>query len=105
MRFKDRVEVWQKTSVSDGFGGNTVGETQLGSSWAKVNNIPREKYVDYGLNTENQAIELHLRSRIDIDYFAQDIFFKHNGKSWFPSLIEDYYLDGELIRIVADGER
>lgn len=105
MRFKDKVQVWQKTAVSDSFGGNTVGETQLGSSWATVNSISRDKYVDYGLNTASQAIELYLRSRSDIDYFAQDVFFKYKGKSWFPVSIDDNDLDGELIRIVADGNR
>lgn len=105
MRFKDRVGVWQKTAVSDNYGGNTVSETQLGSSWAKVRSVPREKYSDYGLNVESQAIELFLRSRNDIDYFGQDIFFKYNGKSWYPLLVEDYAFNDELIRVVANGER
>jgi head-tail adaptor len=105
VRFKDRVGVWQKTASSDGFGGNTVSETQLGSSWAKVNSISRDKYQDYGLNTASQAIELYLRHRSDIDYFAQDVFFKYKGKSWFPISIEDNGLESELIRILADGER
>lgn len=105
MRFKSRVQVWQHTADPDSSGGNTVDETQLGSSWAEVKDVPRDKYQDYGLNTASQAIELYLRSRNDIDYFDQDIFFKYKGKSWYPSIVEDKGLDGELIRIVADGER
>lgn len=105
MRFKDRVEVWQKTAVSDGYGGNTVSEIKLGDSWADARSVPREKYSDYGLNVGSQAIELLLRTRNDIDYFGQDIFFKYKGKSWFPSLVEDYAFKDEVIRIVANGER
>lgn len=105
MKFNDRVGVWRHTATFDGSDGNTVSETQLGSSWAKVRSVPREKYMDYGLNVESQAIEMFVRSRSDIDYFSQDIFFKYNGKSWYPSLIEDYAFKDELIRIVANGER
>lgn len=105
MRFKEQVQVWQKTASSDSFGGNTVSETQLGTSWAKVRSVPRDKYQDYGLNTESQAIELYLRGRDDIDYFSQDVFFKYNGKNWFPSLVENFGFKDELIRVFADGER
>lgn len=105
MRFKDSIEVWQQSAVTDGYAGNTTSETQLGESWCNISTLSREKYTDYGLDVPSLAIEVYLRTRDDIDYFDESVFFKYNGRRWFFVSIEEYNLSDQIIRIVADGER
>jgi len=101
MRYIHRVDVYLNEATPDEYGGNVLTERKIGSSWAKVNTISRTKEVRFGLDTVSQALEINLRSRADLDYEQEGLFFKYKGKEWIPISVEDIDLDGEEIRIIA----
>tara|TARA_R110002167_G_scaffold284737_2_gene489911 strand:+ start:31841 stop:32164 length:324 start_codon:yes stop_codon:yes gene_type:complete len=103
-KYINRVEVWQNTATADNYGGNTVTPTQLGSSWANVTTIAIDKMLNYGLDTAKQAITIKTRSRSDINYFAEGIFFKYKGIEWYPTNISNKDFIDEEITIIAFGK-
>ena len=57
--------------------------------------------MEYGLNIDQQAIEVRLRHRSDLDYFQDDIFFKYKGGEWAIKAIENIGLEDEELSILA----
>jgi len=75
-----RVEIWQTSNVPNGFGGNSVAETLITSSWAEVitlNNTNRS--TDIGITSATNTIKVRLRKRKDITYNGINQFIKYRG--------------------------
>jgi SPP1 family predicted phage head-tail adaptor len=75
-----RVEIWQTSNVPNGFGGNSVSETLITSSWAEVitlNNTNRS--TDIGITSATNTIKIRLRKRNDITYNGINQFIKYRG--------------------------
>jgi SPP1 family predicted phage head-tail adaptor len=75
-----RVEIWQTSNVPNGFGGNSVSETLITSSWAEVitlNNTNRS--TDIGITSATNTIKIKLRKRNDITYNSINQFIKYRG--------------------------
>lgn len=100
-RYTDRIEVWQGTAVSDGYGGNDIQEAQIGRAWAEIKTIRRDRLQEYGLDITKLSVKLVMRSRVDIDYNAPGIFFKFKGSRWSPTSITDLDLEGQTIEIIC----
>jgi head-tail adaptor len=101
-KYINKVEVWQKSSVSDGFGGNTQSESKLSDSWAKIKTVPTDKITSYGLDTENKTVIINLRHRGDLDYNQEGIFFKYKGLTFIPLRIEQKDMQEEEFEIIAN---
>lgn len=87
--------------MGDEYGGNTLVETSLGNSWAKVETLAAEKVNAFGLDINKQTIRLTMRHRNDVDYLQPGVFFKYKGFSWMPiSVINKDIFDRE-IEIIA----
>jgi head-tail adaptor len=79
-RKSKRVEIWQTSNVPNGFGGNSVSETLITSSWAEVitlNNTNRS--TDIGITSATNTIKIKLRKRNDITYNSINQFIKYRG--------------------------
>ena len=100
-KYLNKVEVWLNVSISDNFGGSTLSQTQLGTSWCNISTINRDKLVSYGLDIAQEAITIKTRYRADLDYFQNGLFFKYKGKDWIINSIEDKNLDNEQVQITA----
>ena len=75
-----RVEIWQTSNIPNGFGGNSVAETLITSSWAEVitlNNTNRS--TDIGITSATNTIKVRLRKRKDITYNGINQFMKYRG--------------------------
>ena len=75
-----RVEIWQTSNVPNGFGGNSVAETLITSSWAEVitlNNTNRS--TDIGITSATNTIKVRLRKRNDLTYNGINQFIKYRG--------------------------
>lgn len=100
-KYTKRVEIYGTTEIYDGFAGSTVSTALLGSSWCHIKTVSRDRYVNLGLQSEQQAIEVYLRHRNDLDYMQDGIFLKYNGKEWVISSLTDMDLEGVEIRLMA----
>ena len=101
-RYNKRVEIWETAAVSNGFGGSTVTESKLGTSWARVKTIRPERLTDFGITDGTHAIEVGLRHRNDLDYEQEGIFFKYRSESYtFNTVNPVDYEDVDIIVIAV----
>ena len=104
-QFTKQIEIWQTTTVPDGFGGNTVTEEILTRSWANVTTLGgRSRVTDFGVTDTNNTILVKLRKRNDITYNSINQFIMYRGVKYiissFPENVDfnDVYIDIVCIR-------
>ena len=79
-KLSKRIEIWQTSNASDGFGGNTVVETLITSSWAEVTTLNNtNRSTDIGITSATNTIKIKLRKRNDITYNSINQFIKYRG--------------------------
>jgi len=80
--FNKVIEFWQTTSVVDGYGGNTISNELITTSFAKVTTLGNKNGYssnDFGVIDKSNAILIYLRKRLDITYNAKNQFIKYRG--------------------------
>lgn len=101
-KYIDRIEIYETTYVSDGFGGQVLGDpVLLGSSWCYVKTLRAERATDLGLVDNNLVIEIDLRYRRDLEYRTKDMYFVYKGIQFNPIRIEHIDLQGFELKIIA----
>lgn len=102
-RFRKRIEIWETTPVSDTFGGNTVSEAQIGTSWADIRTRDNESdNTEFGVTSNDLVVEITLRKRSDLTYNPKNQFIKYNGDRYtMVSAPTDTNFDGLYIKIIA----
>jgi len=105
-KLSKRIEIWQTSNVADGFGGNTVAETLITSSWAEIitlNDINRS--TDIGITSATNTIKVRLRKRNDITYNGVNQYLKYRG---FKYIIKNQPFNvgfrDDIIEIIATKE-
>lgn len=79
-KLSKRIEIWQTSNVSDGFGGNTIAETLITSSWAEIITLnDTNRSTDIGITSATNTIKIRLRKRNDITYNSINQFIKYRG--------------------------
>ena len=79
-KLSKRIEIWQTSNVADGFGGNTIAETLITSSWAEVTTLNNtNRSTDIGITSATNTIKIKLRKRNDITYNSINQFIKYRG--------------------------
>lgn len=80
-----RIELFQTTAVSDGFGGYSTSSVSLGESWAKIESLQPGKMNNleqFGQINPNNSIFVTVRKRNDLDYNMQNMFFTYRGRTY-----------------------
>jgi len=91
-KYTKKIEVWQTTKVSDGFGGNGVTNELLASSWCEI--LTPDKLMrntDFGVTGTANTIIARLRKRNDLPYNSVNQFFVYRG--------DKYLLQGAPINV------
>lgn len=79
-KLSKRVEIWQTSNVADGFGGNTIAETLITSSWAEITTLNNtNRSTDIGITSATNTIKIKLRKRNDITYNSINQYIKYRG--------------------------
>lgn len=81
-KYRHRIEVYQQTASTDGFGGATLSGALLSKAWADITTIPTGKRTEYGLNETQSAISLRVRKHGSIDWEAENIYIVYKSKEW-----------------------
>jgi head-tail adaptor len=102
-RFKKRIEIFELTDVSDGFGGNTVSEAKIGESWANIRTLGnRTDLTDFGINNTDLAVEIETRKRSDLTYNSINQLIKYKGDTYsIVSFPTDQDFKGSIIKFIA----
>lgn len=83
--YNKRIEIYETTTIVDGFGGNTVSTNLLAITWANIStfNVGRNgNATDYGLLDVNDSLIIKTRKRNDITYNSQTQFIKYRGDKY-----------------------
>ncbi len=82
-KLSKRIEIWQTSNVSDGFGGNTVAETLIARSWAEIITLnDTNRSTDIGITSATNTIKIRLRKRNDLTYNSINQFIKYRGAKY-----------------------
>lgn len=79
-KYTKRIAFYQTVAVADTYGGSTVSETLVATSWANVktnNNVQR--LTDLGITDPVNTIVINTRDRNDIDYNAVNQYILYRG--------------------------
>ncbi|MCB0448416.1 MAG: phage head closure protein [Gelidibacter sp.] len=104
--YTKRIDFYQVTSVPDGYGGNTITEDLITSSWCNISTPKNtQRLVDVGVTDILNTIVITLRKRNDINYNAINQFIKYNGFKYVIQGVIDKDLRGIEIEITATREQ
>ena len=78
-KYNRAIGIWKTTTVSDGYGGNTVTAALVYSVWANVNTKRAYRQNENGQNDNFVQTVFTIRNRYDIDLSVKDNFIKYNG--------------------------
>ncbi len=83
-----KVYVWQTKTLPNGFGGNSVYNEIITSSWAKVETAKTTAKDLNDIGVENMSINLifTVRYRNDIQYTGINQFISYNGVNYMFTL-------------------
>lgn len=89
-QYDKRIQVWETTKVSDGFGGNTVSETLLFQSWAKIEtNGVGYKAQDIGLDQFNNPVLFKVRYRNDFQYQGRTLYVLYRNVKYIIQAVRN----------------
>jgi len=82
--YTKRIEFWQTTPVTDAYGGATVSEALVATSWAEVKTVSNSgqlsaRATELGVTDINNSIIVKTSYRNDIDYNATNMYVKYRG--------------------------
>jgi len=83
--FNKRVEVWETSVESDGFGGNTNTELLINNSWAKMETSSKNKSslnTEFGLLDASNYIKVTVRQRNDLTIDLQSMYLMYNDEKY-----------------------
>ena len=78
-KYTKAIGIWKTTTVSDGYGGNTVTTALVYSVWANVATKRAYRQNENGQNDNFVQTVFIIRNRYDIDLSVKDNFIKYNG--------------------------
>lgn len=105
-----RVQIWQKQTVEDGYGGNTTKTYQITDSWADVSTMSdNSKYSrdsnDFGIIDKHNAIVVKMRKRNDIDYNSINQYLVFKGVKYIIAVQpSDVNFNKDEIVLIATRE-
>ena len=107
-RLTKRFELWETTAVPDGFGGNTVSDILIASSWAEIKTANAKsnfRSTDNGITNATNQIIITTRLRNDLTYNSINQFIKYGGVKYIISN-QPYNVsfDNMFIEIVATAQ-
>lgn len=83
--FNKVVEIWNIGIVADGFGGNTVQESLLSKSWAKIESVDAKSSslsTEFGMLDASKSLIITVRKRNDLIYDLQTMFIKYRDEKY-----------------------
>lgn len=107
-KYNKRVAFYQTTTVADGYGGFTVTDSLIATSWCEIKTVSNnsrysQRMTDLGITDPTSAIIIQLRHRNDIEYSAINQYVLYKGIKYIiqnaPTNIDFENVDVEIIAI------
>jgi hypothetical protein len=95
------IEMWITTTVSDGFGGNTVTTALDYTLWANVTTNNASRTNENGQNDNFVQVVFTIRNNPNLNISIKDNFIKYNNVIYNIDSVLNIYLDNIDIQIQA----
>jgi head-tail adaptor len=105
--FNKRVEIWQTSVVADSYGGNTVSDELIKTSWANLKTLKSNSNLitDLGLLDASNSIVITVRKRNDLTYDLQTMYIKYrNEKYIIKSYPANVNFEDNIIQFICTKE-
>jgi len=104
-RYSRKVEIWQKTEVSDGYGGSVLTSTKIKDVWAEIETKGAGyKFTQYGLNDFKNPVIFSIRGKQNGITWNEDTSIKYKGKEYIVKGIQNIDLEGYFLEILTEGQ-
>ena len=100
-KYTKSIEVWQTTTVADGYGGNVVTTELDYSIWANVTTKNSSRLNENGQNDNLVQTIFTVRNRVNLDLTIKYNFIKYNDVIYNIDSILNIDLDNIDIEIQA----
>jgi len=100
-KYNRAIAIWKTTTVSDGYGGNTVTEALVYSVWANFDTKRAYRQNENGQNDNFVQSIFTIRNRYDIDLSVKDNFIKYNGLIFNIDSIQNIDMNNIDVEIYA----
>jgi SPP1 family predicted phage head-tail adaptor len=79
-KYNKKIEIWQTTTVIDGYGGGGVQSTKLASVWCEFITLDALiRTTDIGQTDTNNKLIIKVRKTPTIKYMSRNTFFIYRG--------------------------
>lgn len=92
-RYDRKIEIYLKTFVNDGYGGQLPSEELLKSIWASIKTNAGTKFVNFGIQDFKNPVIFSIRGRKNGLVFQENMFVKYQGKEFYVKGIENLGLE------------
>lgn len=95
------IQIWETTTVADGYGGNTVTTALSESMWANVTTKRATRENENGQNDNLVQTVFTVRNRYNLSLSVKDNFIKYGGLIYDIDGILNIDLDNIDVQILA----
>jgi len=101
-KYNKRVEIWQTSNVSDGFGGYTNTSSQVGTSWAKIEPMKNDrKSEEVGVETLLNTIIVTMRKRNDLTINPLNMYLRYRSTNYEIQGVVNIGFEDRDLQIIA----
>lgn len=100
-KYTKLIQIWETTTVADGYGGNTVTTALSESMWANVTTKRASRLNENGQNDNLVQTVFTVRNRVGLDISIKDNFIKYNSLTYNIESVLNTDLDNIDIEILA----
>jgi SPP1 family predicted phage head-tail adaptor len=97
-QYTRKIQLFKTSSVSDGFGGNTVNDVLIGSYWAEVKQNSAFKDNAIGNSQIKNNYTFKIRASINFDMDISNLSIVYRDAKY---VVNDIRYDDELFRFIA----
>ncbi len=98
-----KIDIYVKTYVSDGYGGQIASDVFVKSVYAKITTNAGSKFVNFGIQDFKNPTIFSVRGKKNGIEYTENHFVKYKGKELYIKGIQDYSIDTEEINLYADS--
>ncbi len=102
-QYDKRIKIYSTTTVSDGFGGNTITEVLIGSFWAELKQNSAFRDTAIGMSNIKDNWSFNIRTNPTITVNMDNLTIEYRG---VKRVVNDIRYNDELFReinITANG--
>lgn len=96
------IEIWHKTFIPDGFGGNLPQDIFVKNVWAKVTTNAGNRFVNYGIQDFKNPVIFAVRDVKNGVVYTENHFVKYQGNEFFIKGTDHKGFDQMELNLLCD---